>query len=46
MAALTPLDIDLDATLIAAANTHLVLFAAALVSGLGGWLSLQQDSKN
>ena len=46
VAALTPLDIDLDATLIAAANTHLVLFAAALVSGLGGWLSLQQDSKN
>lgn len=43
--ALTPLNIDLDATLIAAANTHLVLFSAALVSGLTGWLLLQQDDK-
>ncbi|HCY05219.1 MAG TPA: hypothetical protein DHU16_07170 [Gammaproteobacteria bacterium] len=45
VAALTPLNIDLDASLIAAANTHLVLFAAALVSGLAGWLLLQQDYK-
>ena len=45
VAALTPLNIDLDATLIAAANTHLVLFSAALVSGLTGWLLLQQDDK-
>ena len=45
MAALTPLNIDLDASMIAAANTHLVLFAAALVSGLTGWLLLQQDYK-
>ena len=45
VAALTPLNIDLDATLIAAANTHLVLFSAALVSGLTGWLLLQQDHK-
>ncbi len=45
VAALTPLNVDLDATLIAAANTHLVLFSAALVSGLTGWFLLQQDHK-
>ena len=44
--ALVPFDTDLDATLIAAANTHLVLFSAALVSGVAGWLLLQRDNKN
>ncbi len=44
--ALIPFNTDLDATLIAAANTHLVLFSSALVSGVAGWLLLQRDNKN
>ena len=46
VAALSALDMDLDATLMAAANTHLVLFSAALISGIAGWLLLQQNTKN
>ena len=46
VAALIPFDLDLNAALIAAANTHLVLFSAALVSGVVGWLLLQRDNKN
>ncbi|MEE6247731.1 MAG: UPF0104 family protein, partial [Pseudomonadota bacterium] len=38
--ALLPFAVDTDRAIAAAANTHLLLFASALVSGGIGWLLL------
>lgn len=43
LAALLPLSVPADAALAAAANTHLLLFSSALVSGAVGWLMLPKS---